>query len=728
VFKRRPSILKSPWRSWISVALLLVATEAVYVRPAFLNGGSGLLGLDYYQLHTRRIAFAREALFGPRHTLPGWYPHELLGAPFAANLQNFPLIPTRLILLLLDPSIAYGVGVAIAAALAALFTYLYCRRLKLSEVASVAAGWTFACAGYFACRVTAGHLPLLEAYPALPLLLWLAERSLIPRRRSVPSRDRQGAEIDHVFSTGPSTEPRSTAPSRSRLGTERSRLGTERSAIDLLVLAIACGCVALAGHPQVPAYALATAFLYVIVRGRGWRRVKILTAMALGIGMTLAAWWPMLLLIQRSTRVLHLAAPENDISMPYGRLLALVRPGIDGWPDSLEKSEQHLFGGYPNDAYFWDTTAYVGILPLIAIAGLLLWRLKTKRLPDWPWSFLAVVGFGALLLALPLTDPLHKLLPGTFLRSPSRLLYLSTFSACMALGAAIHALQSSRLLGIRAMPAVVAALLLFHFVDLGRFAHQFVLPVDRGIAEQFPFAEILSSQVKDARVAVSGDLISHFGDRYDDIGVFDSILLANPYREILRLNGDPPTLNVQRLDGSELSVAALRGAGVRFVLTTTERPDLFPVATAPVSNDDTQYLYRVPDPAPRARFVAGTGPEFLAVGSSNAGNHDGEVVYSRPSSDEIRIASSGGRAGFACVLEAYDPGWKATVDGAPAPVVLANGFTMAVPVGPGRHNVALRYETPGRRFGWALSLLSAGLLAGLVWRQSSIDGRVGGKT
>ncbi len=155
--------------------------------------------------------------------IAAWYPHELLGAPFAANLQNFPLIPTRLILLLLDPSVAYAVGVAIAAALAALFTYLYCRRLGLSEVASITAGWTFACAGYFGCRVTAGHLPLLEAYPALPLLLWLAERALDPRRRSVRSRDRQGAEIARVFSTGPSEAPRSTAPSRSRLGMERAR-------------------------------------------------------------------------------------------------------------------------------------------------------------------------------------------------------------------------------------------------------------------------------------------------------------------------------------------------------------------------------------------------------------------------------------------------------------------------------------------------------------------------
>src|SRR5208337_1190908 len=154
----------------------------------------------------------------------------------------------------------------------------------------------------------------------------------------------------------------------------------------------------------------------------------------------------------------------------------------------------------------------------------------------------------------------------------------------------------------------------------------------------------------------------------------------------------------------------------------TERPDLIPVSSAPLSGEDAQYLYRVPDPAPRARFVAGSGPDFLPVNSSNVENHDGgEAAYSRPSSDEIRIATSSDRAGFACVLEAFDPGWKATVDGTPAPVVLANRFTMAVPAGPGRHRVSLLYETPGRRFGWALSLLSAALLAGLLWADSARD-------
>src|SRR5690349_18912382 len=167
-------------RPWMSVCLLLVLTAAIYFRPAVVFKNQTLIGADYSQLHERHIAFARDALFGPKHFLPAWYPRELFGAPFSANLQSFPWIPTRLILFLFDPSVSFSIGVWMAAALAALFSYLYCRRMGISEIGSVAAAWTFACAGFFASRVMAGHLPLLEAYPALPLLLWLVERAIAP--------------------------------------------------------------------------------------------------------------------------------------------------------------------------------------------------------------------------------------------------------------------------------------------------------------------------------------------------------------------------------------------------------------------------------------------------------------------------------------------------------------------------------------------------------------------
>jgi hypothetical protein len=693
------------WRAAGAVTILLVLTGAVYVRPSMLSGRSVLLGHDFQHLHARRMAFAQSALFGPQHALPGWYPHEFLGTPFSANMQSFPWIPTRLILLPLDPDVAYGAGVAIAAMLAALFTYLFCRRAGLSQIGAMAAGWTFACAGYFMARVLAGHLPLLEAYPALPLLLWLGDRALSPDR-------------------------------------------TERQVRDLAALAVACACVAVAGHPQVPAYALATALLYVIARGRGRQRLKALAAMVLGLGTTLAVWWPMLLLIQRSTRVLHLAPADNDVVMPYSRLLALFVPGVDGWVDSIDLSDKHLFTGYPNDAYFWDTVAYVGLLPLVAILVLLIVSVIRKRLPGWPWWFLSAVGLGSLILALPMTDFLRRMTPGTFLRSPSRLLYISTFTASVALGYGVSAFLRNGVFRLRVRQALVACCLILHVADLGGFGRLFVHTIDRQRYDSGPYEQTLAREVKDGRIGVDYEYVRAYGDRYDDAGVFDSLLLANPYRAILRLDGDPPDLNTQEMDGSDFTLSALRATAVRYVVTIAERKDLTMMES---SNDDAEPdLYRVPDPAPRASFFAYEMVDFLQqekIVNTFAAQSDGtrlllpveaqeplaqpkvdrgsaQLIYSRPSSDEIKLDATTDQAGFAYVVEAYDPGWSAKVDGRAAPVVLANGFAMAIPTSAGRHSIRLSYRTPGRMVGGVLSIVSGCLLAGLMWTVRGNPGRL----
>jgi len=190
------------------------------------------IGLDYWQLHLRRMAFAREGLFGLARVLPTWYPRELLGTPFWSNIQNFPFIPTRLMVLLtMDPAgpYTYATAVIVSAVLAALFTYLYLRKVGVGLTGAAAAGWTFACSGYYASRGAAGHLPLLEAYPALPLLLWIVESIVQAQERGEPLRGWVGAA------------------------------------------AIGSTCVVLAGHPQLPVYAMSITSLYSLWRG-GVRR------------------------------------------------------------------------------------------------------------------------------------------------------------------------------------------------------------------------------------------------------------------------------------------------------------------------------------------------------------------------------------------------------------------------------------------------------------------------
>ena len=112
--------------------------------------------------------------------------------------------------------------------------------------------------------------------------------------------------------------------------------------------------------------------------------------------------------------------------------------------------------------------------------------------------------------------------------------------------------------------------------------------------------------------------------------------------------------------------------------------------------------------------------KYVSVGQ----NVDGvaRVKYLRPSSDVIDVAANSAETGFVHVLECFDPGWTATVDGratSGAAFSSANGFEMAVPVGSGSHAVRLRYETPGRMTGVWLSLASLLLLAGLIM---SVDG------
>jgi hypothetical protein len=644
--------------SAISVSTMLVLTAAVYLRPSIFVGNQALNGVDYFEMHIGRIAFAQDALFGPSHFLPAWYPRQLLGAPFSANIQSFPWIPTRLLLLFLpNARVHFEVGVLLAALLSALFTYLFCRNCGLSEIASVAAGWTFASAGFFASRVFAGHLPLLEGYPSLPLLLWLADRVTAPDRAGYWRRD-------------------------------------------LAALAIVAGCFAVAGHPQIPAYSLAATALFLAFRPGARDRMRAIAALALGAGATLAAWWPMLLLIRRSTRVLQLNPPSNDVTLPYRRLLALIRPGIDGWPGSLDLASAIDFHGYPNDAWFWDTTSYVGLLPIAVIVWLLVRMAVRRRFPAWPWGFLAALGAAALCLALPSGDFLHRIVPVAALRSPARLLYLSTFPASVALGVGIDAFLGAQFLALTARRFIVAGCLLFHAVDLGGFARTFVQTVPWSEMTGPPsFGDKILQQARDERV-VANDFDVWCQRRYDDVGGFDSLILANTYRALLGLSGADPKLNEEELDASRFPVPALQATGVGFVVSDEPRNDLERVAS-----DGDAILYRVPDPAPRASFSG-----------------DGAVIYSRPSSDRIELVSTATQPGLARVLESWDPGWIATVDGDPAPVIQAESFAMAVPVGAGKHNVRLSYDTPGRTTGWILSLIDVALLGALIMKRKEQKG------
>jgi len=678
-------------RDLLAVSVMLVAVAALY-RPWLVMGGSQtLFGFDYLQLHTHRIRYAGEALFGPHPYLPAWYSRELLGAPFWSNMQSFPFIPTRLLLLLVDPLRAYALGVNLAAGLAALFMYLYCRRIGLAPVPAASSGWTFAASGFFASRTMAGHLPLLEAYPALPLLLWLIETTL-------------------------------QEPSSSR-----------RFKLRLLALSVACACIVMAGHPQLPAYALVTAVLYLLYRTRDARALKPLGAITLGIGSAGFVLWPMFQLVCRSTRLLPLDAPQNDISFPYGRLATYLFPWKDGFPDPFGTTL--TFTHYPNTAYFWDTVCYVGWLPLLALTFLMLrgkWR-------DHPWPFLFVLGSLALILALPVTQSLRSLIPGTILRSPSRQIYLTTFALALALGGALDSWLRNPPPRAHTLTLGVAVLALAaHALDLGRHDLRFVRVLPAPSFGSHTVNDTWRTQIGDGRIAMDSAIASPLNREVDDIGFFDSVILARPYRALLDLTEKPPTFNVQKLDGSQMGLRALVATATKVVVTYVQLDDL-----PRIGGNDRVRVYGVPSWVPRASFLPFSQASFLdereiherlrdprvdltgwimlppntdklAPPPPVVTAFDDAVTYERPSSDVIVLKVRTNQSGFLRVLESFDPGWSANVDGVLTPVLPADDFALAIRLDPGIHEVHLQYDTPGARTGAAISLVSLLLLVPLV--------------
>jgi hypothetical protein len=509
-------------------------------------------------------------------------------------------------------------------------------------------------------------------------------------------------------------------------------------AAQVLFLGLICGALAVAAHPQHPVYAVATAGAYALFRCRPWKRAAaVIAAIGLGIASFGFQLVPMAQLIARSTRVLKLGDPGNDIEMPYDRLLSMLSPWRNGAPDFVNRPSgvvdpQGLYG--QQLAYFWDTVNYIGVLPLAAVVVLLAFAVWRRRRPNRQTMFVIVAAAIALFLALPVARQVLPASPFIILRSPARLMYFVNFALALGLGAKVHLLLS---IGARwrAAAAVVAmGVVGWHVYDLSAHARAYVLP-HRGYVKLSPnFDQMVERFVGDGRVGIDKHMDLPINRRIDDIGVFDSILLANVYQALLDMNPRLPSdLNLQEWDGGQMSLRALRVAAVRLLVTTLRRGDM------PV--------YEVPEPSPRVTFLPAWSARFLSREQSTALLRDltfnlrdalilptsarpagrGALepatqptasplpqAWRRPRPDRIEITVSAPAPGYVKVVEAFDIGWRATMDGRPVRLLEANNLMMAIPVPQGEHEIVLEYFTPGRNLGIVVS--AAGLigLIGLV--------------
>jgi hypothetical protein len=204
-------------------------------------------------------------------------------------------------------------------------------------------------------------------------------------------------------------------------------------------------------------------------------------------------------------------------------------------------------------------------------------------------------------------------------------------------------------------------------------------------------------------------------------------------------------LVLRAVEGSPGHLRLLRiGAVSRVIARHSEGlEDLVPIAVLPGFGTEALRVYRVPGPLPRAYVVSGTrvadgddafaalvDPDFdprreivLTTGAASPPDPGfiGGARVAELAADHARLEVELSAPGYAVLVDAYDPGWRASVDGSAAAVLRANVAFRAVPVPAGRHVVELLYRPRSVQVGLALSAMAVALCAvgGLLSRRGA---------
>lgn len=92
----------------------------------------------------------------------------------------------------------------------------------------------------------------------------------------------------------------------------------------------------------------------------------------------------------------------------------------------------------------------------------------------------------------------------------------------------------------------------------------------------------------------------------------------------------------------------------------------------------------------------------------------GNVKFDRYQNQHVALTAELSCAGVLVLSDNWFPGWKATLDGRPVPILLADGALRAITVPVGRHRVEMRYSPASIRWGGAVSFGTFVSLAAIV--------------
>lgn len=353
-----------------AVAVLVGLPLVVFVVPA-LFGHPAIAGDNVIQNFPLRTLSGRLVRQGH---LPLWNPYIWSGSPLLGGLNGGSAYPFTFVFAVLAPVAAWVVNLLAVYWAAGLGVYVVLRQYKVRALPGVLAGLTYAFAGTLSGQMV--HLGVVQGMAWIPWLL-LAQLRLSWA----------------VLGTGPRPAAAGRPPRPSPWPW-------------VTLLAGVLGLIVLTGEPRSMAEAEVVASavgLWLLLHPHtgwvvGWRR----RAAFVGYSALAAAWGVALAAVQivPGWSFINASQRSNESYQFFGS--GSLRPA---WTALLLVPD--LFGGdglfhqptYFNNYNLPEVTGYVGILPLVAAAALLVrcvGRRRDPRAADWG-MWLALAGLGLLL-------------------------------------------------------------------------------------------------------------------------------------------------------------------------------------------------------------------------------------------------------------------------------------------------------------------------------------------
>lgn len=168
-------------------------------------------------------------------------------------------------------------------------------------------------------------------------------------------------------------------------------------------------------------------------------------------------------------------------------------------------------------------------------------------------------------------------------------------------------------------------------------------------------------------------------------------------------------------------VSRARSGGIRVLENPHAGPRVFVARSVEVVAGPELARARLvaPDLPSSAVVLVASDVEAAALAPASLaalGSPDGTARITEERDERVAIEVDAARPTLLVVADAYDAGWRASVDGGDVPVIRADVALRAVPVPAGRHQVVLRYRPQPLMIGAALSAIAVLAWAALVLR------------